>query len=316
MVEFISDTDIENVPGALELMELVVDFKENFEHGWDIGLDEDTLPSTDEEAMILITEKFRKKVVKCKETYKKIELFLKANPSLSIESSMIGGCNSIEESFRFMNESVIEMAESCREAIRRGKENKKQNKDSMFVLVLDTETTGLQSHDEVISLGAILLEVSASSGNLIREVESYYGLREPSVPINPMAAKVHGLKHKELIGKYLDVDRLDSMFKKADLFAAHNAQFDYKMLIKIYPSLAYETWGCTCLGLRDFWSKLPNRKLDTICDALNVVREEPHNALSDCRALVEVLFKSKSKHPNGTPYMRPLVNRPWMPYPD
>ena len=61
---------------------------------------------------------------------------------------------------------------------------------------------------------------------------------------------------------------------------------------------------------------MPNRKLDTICATLGVIRPEPHNAMSDCRALIEVLVKSKSDYATGTPYMWNLVNRPWMPYPD
>jgi DNA polymerase III epsilon subunit-like protein len=251
------------------------------------------------------------KLQKCWVAFEKIECWMKDNPRFNVTNH-----DGVVELLNNVDYSISQLKTQYRDQLRQLKRNEKSNQDSMFIAIVDTETTGLAEEDEVISVGIILLEISANSGKLIREIDSYYGLREPSVPIHPMAKKVHGLSLNDLIGKRLDMVRLAAMFEQADIIAAHNAQFDYKMLTKIYHPLIYATWGCTCLGLRDFWRKMPNRKLDTICAALGVNRPEPHNAMSDCRALIEVLVKSKSDYPTGTPYMWNLINRPWMPYPD
>lgn len=288
-----------------EMQRLVAILKNEIESSWNFGLAED-VPS-----FVVVVDKFSEKLERCWAAYENIQKWQELNPQITISDN-----SATLEILEKLDLQVAEFRENLRNTIYQNKQNKKINQDSMFVAVVDTETTGLAEEDEVISIGIILLEVSAKSGKLIREIESYYGLREPMVSIHPMAAKVHGLKHDDLRGRSLDMQRLTEIFEEADIIAAHNAKFDYRMLIKIFPELSYAKWGCTCLGLRDFWRNMPNRKLDTICAALGVNRPEPHNAMSDCRALIEVLVKSKSDYPTGTPYMWNLVNRPWMPYPD
>lgn len=295
----------ETIQGMAEMQRLVAILKNEIESSWDFGSIEN-VPS-----FVVVIDKFSEKLERCWVAYESIQKWQELNPQITI--SDISNTLELLES---LDLHVAELKENLRNIAYQDKQNKKINQDSMFIAVVDTETTGLAEEDEVISVGVILLEISAKSGKLIREIDSYYGLREPMVPIHPMAAKVHGLKLDDLRGKNLDMQRLTGLFENADIIAAHNAQFDYKMLIKIFSELRYAKWGCTCLGLRDFWRNMPNRKLDTICAELGVSRPEPHNAMSDCRALIEVLVKSKSDYPTGTPYMWNLVNRPWMPYPD
>jgi DNA polymerase III epsilon subunit-like protein len=300
-----STEEQETIQGMAEMQRLVAILRNEIESSWDFGTIEN-VPS-----FVVVIDKFSEKLETCWVAYENILKWQELNPQITISDIS----NSLEL-LETLDLHVVQLKEKLRNIIYQDKQNKKINQDSIFIAVVDTETTGLAEEDEVISIGIVLLEISAKSGKLIREIDSYYGLREPTVPIHPMAKKVHGLNLNDLNGKQLDIVRLEAMFEQVDIFAAHNAQFDYKMLIKIFPELAYATWGCTCLGLRDFWRNMPNRKLDTICATLGVSRLEPHNAMSDCRALIEVLVKSKSDYATGTPYMWNLVNRPWMPYPD
>jgi DNA polymerase III epsilon subunit-like protein len=287
------------IPGMKEMRRLVDVFETEFQSSWAFEPDENVPYSQ--------LDKYNEKLQKCWDAFNNMEEWQQLNPNITITN--YDDCLKMLED---LEDKVSGLRVKYRDIIKQLKQNKKSNQDSIFVAVVDTETTGLAEEDEVISVGIILLEVSEKSGKLIRELDSYYGLREPSVPIHPMAAKVHGLNLSDLIGKRLDIERLTTIFEHADVIAAHNAQFDYKMLIKIHPPLVYATWGCSCLGLRDHWRDLPNRKLDTICQALGVNRPEPHNAMTDCRALVDVLLKQK----NHSTYMRYLARRPWMPYPD
>src|SRR5665213_525850 len=53
--------------------------------------------------------------------------------------------------------------------------------------VIDVETTGLSSEDEVIELAISLIEFHSETYLVTRVIDSYTGRREPSVPINPFA---------------------------------------------------------------------------------------------------------------------------------
>jgi len=184
---------------------------------------------------------------------------------------------------------------------------------SVIVAILDTETTGLEAHDEPISVAALLFEVALPSGKMLREMESFYGLREPSVSIHPRAQEVHGISIESLRGKVLDVETLRRIVASADVLIAHNAKFDRRMLMKVLPGIEKEIWSCSMLGKRFFWEGMPSKSLDSICVFLEVNRPEPHNALSDCRALSEVLFKHSGSTTRSKTYMGYLVQRPWAP---
>lgn len=189
----------------------------------------------------------------------------------------------------------------------------KSTDKSTFVAVVDTESTGLQEKDQPISIGIILYEIEMPSGILIREIGSYYGLRKPTVPISSEAQRIHGIALADLKGQRLDFYQMARLLTPAEVIVAHYASFDYRMLGKVFPIAQKSTWACSCLALSDHWAHLPNRKLDTICEALGIQREAPHNAMSDCRALAEALFTHSGKTKRSRTYMGHLVANPWMP---
>ena len=158
------------------------------------------------------------------------------------------------------------------------------------VAVLDTETTGLASDDEPISLGIILLEVRLPKGEIISEISRYYGLRRPTVPINPQAQAIHGISIHSLAGLDFDYSIVCTILDQADYIVAHYAEFDKRMLGKILVGVSDKIWICSVKNI--YWSdfiEVTDRKLDTLCQYFNVERESPHNALSDTAALVSVL---------------------------
>lgn len=184
---------------------------------------------------------------------------------------------------------------------------------SATVAVIDTETTGLGSQDEPVSVAAIVYEVAMPSGVMIREIESYYELREPAVPIHPQAQAIHGLSLGVLHGRKLNADTLIRICYTVDVLVAHNAKFDRRMLRSLVPAIHTRTWACSMLALRDRWAPLPSRSLGAICDALDVARPKPHNALTDCRSLAEVLFKHSGSTTRSRTFMGLLVGKPWAP---
>lgn len=170
----------------------------------------------------------------------------------------------------------------------------------VLVCLVDTETTGLSHMDEPITLAAVLLEVDMPKGHLVREVERIYEMRQPSVPIHPRAAAVHGLTLEDLRGKRFDEQRILSIIRQADVLIAHNAHFDRRMLSRIIPEVEGMSWRCS---VRQISWPTPNKKLDTVCQHFGIQRQEPHNSLSDVQALSQCLFQPTGKTSRSRSYL-------------
>lgn len=169
------------------------------------------------------------------------------------------------------------------------------------VLFVDTETTGLGEHDEPITIAAVLTSVECGTGLVRREFHSYYGKREPLCPISPGAHRIHGLTMKDLAGSKFDLKELVALFGVSDLVVAHNAQFDRRMLR--VAGLEDYNWQCSLRSIS--WPANAERQsLDALCEYFSVQRTEPHNAMSDARALIAVLSKQSS---NGKTYLAQLL---------
>lgn len=172
----------------------------------------------------------------------------------------------------------------------------------VVVAFLDTETTGLGERDEVVSLGIVLAEVVLPKGHLLREMEAFYSVREPSVPINPGAQAVHGLSAEALKGKAFDLPYIRSLIDQADVLVAHNASFDRRMLERLIPDVAKWPWRCSYRQVG--WPEgLANKKLDTICMHFHIERQQPHNALSDARAMMDCLLMPTGKTVRSRSYL-------------
>jgi DNA polymerase-3 subunit epsilon len=191
----------------------------------------------------------------------------------------------------------------------------KQSTHHTLIALIDTETTGLAGHDEPISVGTVLLEVVRDSGEVLRELDSYHGYRQPSVPIHPRAQAVHGLTLDQLRGQRWDQKKLHRIIDSAELLVAHNASFDRRMLAGTMPHIVDKQWACSMHALKSDWSKLADGKLalDSICAALMIERPSRHEAMADCRALQRVLMTRSGKTARSKLLMAKLLRNPWAP---
>jgi len=179
----------------------------------------------------------------------------------------------------------------------------------MTVAFLDTETTGLGESDEMVSLGLLLTEVVLPKGHFVRAIEEFYAVREPGVPINPRAQAVHGLSAEALYGKSFDLSQIRSLIEQADVLIAHNASFDRRMLAKLIPDVMKWPWRCSYRQVG--WpGGLANKKLDTICTHFNVERQQPHNALSDARVMMDCLLMPTGKTARSRSYLADCLSKP------
>lgn len=89
-------------------------------------------------------------------------------------------------------------------------------------LILDTETTGVGAHDEVIELGII-----DNNGTT-----HYHSLFKPQCPIHPRAASVHGITHFDLADAPPFSEEWAHIAKilAGRTVLIYNAQFDTRLL--------------------------------------------------------------------------------------
>lgn len=197
---------------------------------------------------------------------------------------------------------------------------------TLEIYALDTETTGATATDEVIQLAkigipdniaqlhaAIDKNAQAPYWNLYgthnpRQHSPFFpGLHvtneffNPNVPINPHAAKIHGLSKLKLCNFPNSANC--ELPKNTAMIVAHNAAFDSRMLgVKEIPSIC--TWRLAQkiekvqqgkFGFEDY-------KLFTIFahfypKEAKIFDSERHDALADCEMLLMVLVKLLEQFP-------------------
>ena len=168
------------------------------------------------------------------------------------------------------------------------------DRDLVFV---DTETTGLQSHDVVIQVAYVHTDRRAE-----RVFDSWVAklALPPGVRCHPEAAKVNGYSPtrwadarpaREVLAEFLD--RLPPRF----VLAGHNTPFDKRMLVAEFRryDLPLPGWHPDAVDTK-FMAKqtllktgrVPDVRLATLCDYLAISNTGEHEALADCERTLEV----------------------------
>jgi exodeoxyribonuclease X len=181
------------------------------------------------------------------------------------------------------------------------------------VLILDSETTGLSSKDQIIELAYFIPTDDIRTwvdnffvNNLdINTIAFFHERFNPSVPINPHAQKVHGIGKIKLLGcrKSEEV----SIPEDTKYIIAHNAPFDYRMLRKPEGVLLIDTKGIVDtirkLGLLTNDADEGRDKLDNLIEhyfpeIAKTLCAEYHSAIGDCIKLVLLLSEILRLFPN------------------
>jgi len=110
-----------------------------------------------------------------------------------------------------------------------------KEKKEQVVVILDTETTGVDIEDRIIQNAHAIYTIGANMKLTFHKyLEEYI---EAPLPIKPGAAAVHGIWKQDLVGakvwkKSNSYYELDFLSKKGAYFVAHNSPFDLGMLEK------------------------------------------------------------------------------------
>jgi DNA polymerase-3 subunit epsilon len=153
-----------------------------------------------------------------------------------------------------------------------------------FVL-LDTETTGLKSHDQVVEIAII-----GTSCEVL-----YHGLIKPSCPIGEGAAAVHRIT-EEIVAQapsfaeqWLEIERAIGGRK----IITWNAAFDARMLVQTARAHKIILKGidfyCAMKEYTDHYHFQRWVRLTEACSQQGIEFEQDHRALGDVCAMLEVI---------------------------
>jgi DNA polymerase-3 subunit epsilon len=157
------------------------------------------------------------------------------------------------------------------------------------VIVLDTETTGLdQSRERVIELALLRVDIDHATGMPVGPVQVYDGLEDPGKPIPPEVVTLTGIHDADVKGQQLDAARVAELLDGADLVIAHNAGFDRPFVESRFPQFAHLTWACSFADIDWKAQGQSSSKLENLAQARGWFYDA-HRAEMDCHALLAVL---------------------------
>jgi DNA polymerase-3 subunit epsilon len=183
--------------------------------------------------------------------------------------------------------------------------NSRENERVGVACFVDVETTGLSARtEEIVELAACLFEYRRDTGEVLRVVDRYVGLREPGVPVSAGAARVHGLRPQQLQGKQLDRQKVEALLHTAEFIVAHNASFDRGFITKLFPLSEQKTWVCSMSGVDWRGRGFTSRGLQNLLRDHNICVKRAHRAEDDVIATLELLSRCDV---NGRHYFADLL---------
>ena len=167
------------------------------------------------------------------------------------------------------------------------------------VIVLDTETTGLDARQEkVIELAMLSVLVDTATGQPIGPVTLYESFEDPGKPIPPQITEITGIDDSMVQGQRIDDAAVTQLVEQADLIVAHNAGFDRPFVEARWPVFARKAWNCSFAGID--WKKegSGSAKLEFLASERGWFYDA-HRAQVDCHALLQVLSSPLSDGQTG-----------------
>jgi DNA polymerase-3 subunit epsilon len=163
------------------------------------------------------------------------------------------------------------------------------------VLILDTETTGLDARNEkIIELAMLAVDVDTATGLPVGRVEIYEDFEDPGKPIPPAIVQITGIDSRMVQGHRLNDARVNEMVARADLIVAHNAGFDRPFVEARLPVFVDKAWACSFAGIDWKAQGAGSAKLEFLAHECGWFYDA-HRAQVDCHALLQVLARPLPK---------------------
>lgn len=158
-------------------------------------------------------------------------------------------------------------------------------------LYLDVETTGTDSRtDKIIQLAAVAFEFDVE-GRVHRIVGELDELEDPGVPIPREITELTGLSDKDVRGRRIDAELVDSIAARAELVIAHNAGFDRPFVERRFPAFEEMRWACSIADVDWRSEGFGSSKLEWLAFKHGFYFDS-HRAGDDCLAGIRLLAAS------------------------
>lgn len=161
-------------------------------------------------------------------------------------------------------------------------------------IVLDTETTGLDTaKDEIIELAMVPFTYSPD-GRIFQVQQPFHGLRQPSIPISAEITAITGLDDEAVRGHAIDPDEVAAFAEPATIIIAHHAAFDRPFIDRFCPALQRKCWGCSMEEIDWRAEGYETKRLASLVAEAGYFYDR-HVAVHDCLALIELLARPLPK---------------------
>lgn len=161
----------------------------------------------------------------------------------------------------------------------------------LTVLILDTETTGLDSAAErIIELALLRVQVDLGSGLPVGRVDVLDALEDPGKPIPKEVVGITGITDADVRGQRIDDAQVLRMLEGVDLVVAHNAGFDRPFVERRLPAFADLDWACSLADIDWKGMGRSSAKLESLAQDAGWFYDA-HRAEMDCHALLAVLAR-------------------------
>jgi DNA polymerase-3 subunit epsilon len=155
-------------------------------------------------------------------------------------------------------------------------------------VIVDTETTGLDSHQhEIIEIGLVAFTFN-DAGDVGDVIGIYGGLQQPRNPIPLEITQLTGITDEMVAGQVLDMGAVRAIVEPADLVIAHNAGFDRPFCEALNDLFARKAWACSVSEVDWSGRGYEGTKLGYLIGQSGYFHDG-HRAVDDCFALLEVL---------------------------
>ncbi|MGX4644850.1 3'-5' exonuclease [Holzapfeliella sp. JNUCC 80] len=176
----------------------------------------------------------------------------------------------------------------------------------MNFIAFDFETAN-QKRNSACSLAIVMVR-----NNQI--VDSFYSLINPQDKFHYRNVQIHNITEDQVqdAPTFAEIwPYIKPLFAENLLTVAHNAPFDNSVLKACLKKYNLEVPNFLSLDTvktsRTFFPELPNHKLNTVSDYLEIELKDHHNALADSLACANILINQH--HQFGTPPLKKLVKQ-------
>lgn len=157
-------------------------------------------------------------------------------------------------------------------------------------VIVDVETTGLDSaNDEIIELAMLAFDYSMD-GSFVAPAGSFDRLRDPGRAISQDVTKLTGITDDMVAGQSIECSAVEAFVADAALIVAHNAAFDRKFCERLFPSFAAKPWACSLREVDWASEGFESARLSALA-AGHGRFFDGHRALHDCEAALDVLSR-------------------------